>query len=120
MFFVAGISSKIKPKGVAESCICPACGMVSPLHVIHKYMTPHIFFIPTFPFHSEYVATCGNCASIMSIPPEKARAFIRNPGAGLDPRDLTVAQNNVRRVCGSCGGRLYHGQHFCGNCGAPV
>jgi len=120
MFLIAGISSKIKPKGAAEYCACPACGTVSPLHVIHKYMTPHIFFIPTFPFHSEYIATCGNCASIMRVTPEAAKVFIRHPEAGLDPRDLTVMQNNVRNICKSCGEGLGHGQNFCGHCGAAV
>ena len=120
MFFIAGISSKLKPKGSAQNCTCPACGTVSPLHVIHKYMTPHIFFIPTFAFHSEYIATCANCASIMSVMPESAKAFIKDPKAGLDPRGISVTQNNARGICKSCGAKLSRGQNFCGNCGASV
>lgn len=96
MFFVAGILSKIKPAGVITSCACPVCGSTFPLHVIHKYMTPHIFFIPTVHFHSEFIVTCASCASVAALSPEKGRAFRKDPAVTVFPEDLTVLQNNMR------------------------
>ncbi len=95
MFFVGGLSSKLKPAGSAV-CVCPACKAQAELHVIHKYMTPHIFFIPTFRFRSEYIATCGNCASVMSLPSDVGRALERDPGKGLAADELYVIKNNFR------------------------
>lgn len=97
MFFIAGISPKIKPLGMARGCPCPACKSDSPLHVIYKYMTPHIFFIPTFRFHSEYIATCANCASVMELQEEKGHAFRKDPNVRISSGDLRVLQNNWRR-----------------------
>ncbi len=96
MFFVGGISSKLKQAGSA-ACVCPACGVRAQLHVIHKYMTPHIFFIPTFKFRSEYIATCGSCASVMAVPNNAGRGLERDPARGLGPNDLHVIKNNFHR-----------------------
>lgn len=96
MFFVAGISPKIKPLGMTSGCACPACKNISPLHVIYKYMTPHVFFIPTFRFHSEYIATCPNCASVMELQTEKGHAFRKDPDVRIETGDLRVLQNNRR------------------------
>jgi hypothetical protein len=46
-------------------------------------MTPHVFFIPTFKFHSEYGATCGSCASMLGLSDAAGRRLARNPGAGV-------------------------------------
>lgn len=100
MFFVAGISPKIKPLGMAYGCSCPACQNISNLHITHKYLTPHVFFIPTFHFNSEYVATCANCASVMELLKEKGSAFQKNPSTVISPGDLRVLQDNYRRVQG--------------------
>lgn len=96
MFIVAGISPKIIPLGVAIGCTCPACLSVSQLQVIHKYMTPHIFFIPTFRFNSEYIATCSNCASVMELQKEKGHAFQKDASTAISSGDLSVLQNNYR------------------------
>jgi hypothetical protein len=94
MFIIAGISPKIKPLGSIRGCACPACGEAAELAVIHKYMTPHIFFIPTFRFHSEYIATCGHCASILAIDEEKGRMFAKNPETVIRPGDLLTLKSN--------------------------
>jgi hypothetical protein len=96
LFFIMGISPKIKPLGSIRGGVCPACGGAAELALIHKYMTPHIFFIPTFKFHSEYIATCGRCASILALNEEKARMFAKNPDTVIRPQDLRVIKNNMR------------------------
>jgi hypothetical protein len=90
VLLIAGVSPKIKPLGGIRGCACPACGNAAGLALIHKYMTPHIFFIPTFKFHSEYIATCGRCASILALNEEKGRAFAKNHKTVIRPQDLTV------------------------------
>jgi hypothetical protein len=61
-------------------------------------MTPHIFFIPTFKFRSAYIATCGNCASILALDGEKGRAFAKDPHTVIRPGDLAVIKNNTRNM----------------------
>lgn len=97
MFFLVGISNKVKPAGFAHNGLCPACGHTGPLHLTHQYMTPHIFFIPTVRFNSTYLATCPACASVMELAPQKARELRSNPGAPVGPGDLHLVQNNYRR-----------------------
>lgn len=96
MFFIGGIQSKVRAVGVWERAACPVCGERGVLYVINKYMTPHVFFIPTFRFHNEYVATCGACASLFEVSDEKAAALRRGEDVACEPGDLQILQNNRR------------------------
>lgn len=96
MIFLFGIRSQIKPLGNITTCACPACGRSAPLKVIYKYMTPHVFFIPTFRFHREYVAVCGGCASVMALRNEKGRELLQNPAAQISPEDLIILKNHAK------------------------
>ena len=120
VFFLAGIQSKLKPLGVWERAACPVCGAGASLHVIYKYMTPHIFFIPTFRFHREYVASCSSCASMFRVLPEKGNALADGEDAAFSSGDLELLQNNFRPGCPVCGGRNPVGQSYCGRCGAEL
>lgn len=117
MFLLAGISSKVKESGVTGPTPCPACQKVAALHVCHKYMTPHIFFIPTFRFHSSYWATCPFCASIMELDKESGRAVERGERPIVGPSALHILQNNAASRCTHCGQKLAPGAAFCQACG---
>lgn len=116
MIFVAGVSPKLKQTGTAE-CICPACGSAARLHIVKQYSVVTLFFIPVIPFGAEYIATCPVCASVLGLPKEVGRNLERNPGANLDPRDLTVIKSNMGMHCRSCGSRVQQDQNFCPKCG---
>ena len=96
LFFLFGISAKIKPAGIARRGFCPACRQEAPLHLTHKYITPHIFFIPTIRFNSSYVATCPYCASVMGLEPEKMRQIRQNPDTPVYEKDLNIIKDNSR------------------------
>jgi hypothetical protein len=96
MFIIAGISPKLKPLGSIRGGTCPACGETAELAVIHKYMTPPLFCIPTFKFRSEYIVTCGRCASILALSEEKGRSFAKNPDTIIRPHDLRILKSNRR------------------------
>lgn len=120
MFLIAGINNKVKDCGMAPNGRCPVCGREGMLHVSNQYMTPHIFFIPTFRFNSNYIATCGGCASAMQLRKEKGRAVERSQPVQILPDDLQVLQNNATPVCPGCGERLPRGSAFCNRCGAQL
>lgn len=118
MFFIAGISGKVKDVGVLEPCPCPACGDSVSLHVCVKYSTPHIFFIPTFRFGVSYLATCPRCASVMELNPQNGKDLERGRPVSADAYgDLRILQNNCRGRCPRCGAQLVPGHQFCGICG---
>lgn len=117
MFFLAGISSKVKDCGPAPNGTCPVCGASNRLHITTQYMSPHLFFIPLFRFGSSYIATCGHCASVMALEKNKGRALERGQPADILPIDLQVLQNNAVPHCPHCGARLPKGSAFCNYCG---
>lgn len=117
MFFLAGISDKVKDCGTAPNGTCPVCGRSGTLHITTQYMTPHLFFIPLFRFGGNYWATCGHCASMMMLDKHKGKAVERDSSTPILPDDLTVLQNNAAPVCPRCGSRLPRGSAFCNCCG---
>lgn len=120
MFLLAGIHSKTRDLGTADFSRCPVCGEHGSLHVTNQYMTPHIFFIPTFRFRSRYLCTCGRCASLMELSPEVGRRYERSPETPLEPEGMQVLQNNRRPMCPQCGARAESGGSFCSACGARL
>lgn len=120
MFLLMGISGKVKDCGRAEHGVCPVCGKAGTLHITHKYMTPHIFFIPTFRWGSSYLATCASCTSLMELNKEKGKAVARGDEVWLSPEDLRVLQNNAVPLCSHCGARISPGSVYCSQCGGRV
>lgn len=120
MFFLIGVHSKAKACGTATGDRCPACGRMGDLHVTIKYMTLHVFFIPTFRFGSTYLATCSGCASIMELNKLKGKAVERGRPVEILPEDLRLLQNNMAPQCPRCGQRLPKGSAFCNVCGTKL
>ena len=117
MFLLVGVHSKIKDCGRVDRCTCPVCGRTGSLHICNQYMTPHIFFIPTFRFHCKYIATCASCASVMELDVQKGRALEKGRDSRIFPEDLRVLQDNAVTLCPGCGARQPRGNAFCGQCG---
>lgn len=117
MFFIAGIDSKIRECPSVPNTRCPVCSRDVLMHVCNKYMTPTLFFIPTFRFRSSYLATCPACASLMELDAEKGKALERDPGIGISPGDLRVVQDNALPICPRCGRSQPRGASFCNGCG---
>lgn len=120
MFFLAGISSKIKELGSPADAVCGVCGSRDSLHIINQYMTPHFFFIPTFRFGNQYLATCRKCASLMELQKDKGEALRRGERVSIAADDLHVVQDNSQAVCTQCGSTIPRGSSFCNYCGARI
>lgn len=88
MWFIAGISAKIKELPSTKPRRCPVCEEIVRLHVTHRYITPHVFYIPTVKLRSAYQAICPRCAAIMTLHPERGRILERNPRVPIPDRDL--------------------------------
>ena len=117
MFLLMGIDGKVKQCGVAHNAQCPVCFSHGTLHICNQYLTPHIFFIPTFRLRSRYLATCAHCASLMEVEKDTGRAFERDPDTVISAESMHVQQNNMRPRCASCGAQVSPGQNFCPHCG---
>ena len=119
MFFIAGISNKVKETGQTD-CICPACDRSVQMHICNQYSTPHIFFIPTFRYNQHYFATCPSCASVMELDREKGKSFERDPDRRFCAEDFHILRNNRRARCSACGSIVSQEHNYCPNCGGRL
>lgn len=119
MFLLIGVSPKIKQTG-SFSCNCPACGQASSFYACKQYSSLNLFFIPVLPFGAEYIATCGNCTSVVGFHKEKGRAHERDPYLPFQTQDLEILRNNAGPVCPGCSARVDRSQNFCPNCGRQL
>lgn len=120
MFFIAGIKSKVKNHGIIKAK-CPACSSSDTLYLLNYYMTPHIFFIPTFRFNCSYSAVCIHCNSVMLLDKEKGRAVEKGVASELTRDDFTIKTNNFSLpVCPNCGNNPAKNAVFCQHCGAKL
>ena len=118
MFFVAGIHNKMQNLGMRGQCSCPCCAHQGTMHLSHSYLTPHLFFIPTFRFRSQFLLTCPQCASVMALDNALGERLRRNPSVVVSAAEMRVTQNNHRSFCPQCGTALAAGDRFCKNCGS--
>lgn len=122
MFFIGffGIDSKVKPAGyLAVTGGCPCCGSGQKLHLARRYQYFHAFFIPLVKFHSSYLATCPDCASVFEVSEAAGSDCEKNGTAQCGESELNLLQNNLRPRCKGCGTALSGDEHFCPSCGRP-
>lgn len=120
MFFIAGIHSKVKDLGIIANSTCPICKKRGTLHLFHKYITPHVFFIPTFKLHNDYFAICTSCAAVVTVPPEKGRAIAAGRDMPLGSGGLHKMYKDNINFCRFCGEKLDVHRNYCGNCGKKL
>ncbi len=119
MFFVAGLSPKLKQIGnVAGEC--PACGARDKLFLIRQRQALSVFFIPVLQFGGGYLATCGQCASVIELQPQAGKRAEQDPGTVLSAHEMQVIKNNAGPRCSQCGRRIYPDQSYCPGCGQKL
>ena len=119
MFFILGTSAKTDPLGTV-GCACPRCGRGGPFSLCKSYQYLHLFFLPIFRFHVQYLATCPGCASVYLVDPEAGKAVERGQRDSLSAAELTLVRGNDSPVCPRCGARNPAGSAYCCRCGSPL
>ena len=115
MFFLAGIHNKMQDLGMRGQCSCPCCAHQGTMHLSHSYLTPHLFFIPTFRFRSQFLLTCPQCASVMQLDTQLGKGLQNGRPVRPAYGELRILQDNFAGRCPQCGGLLIPGHQFCGN-----
>ena len=116
MFFILGTNAKTEPLGTV-ACPCPRCGRGTVLSLCKSYQYLHLFFLPIFRFHVQYIATCPGCASVYQVETGAGRAVERGERNSLSPHELTLLRSNNSPLCPRCGARNPAGSTFCNQCG---
>ena len=85
MFFIMGSDGKVQQLGNV-SAVCSRCGRRS-FSLCKSYEYIHLFFIPVFRYHVQYIATCPGCASVYAVDPEAGKEVEKGrlaelPGVG--------------------------------------
>jgi len=120
MFFIVGVNPRLRPLGAANG-VCPACkNEGGQLHIVKQHQSLSVFFLPLFSFGSDYIATCGSCASVMSLEGKTGKRLEKDPSMPIPPGDLQVVKNNNLPRCRGCGRRASFGYSFCPGCGGGL
>lgn len=119
MFFIIGTNGKTVSLG-AVSGSCPRCGFHGSLSLCKTYEYFHLFFIPIFRFHVQYIATCPGCASVYLVEQAVGKAIERGERNSLSPADMTLLRGNSSAVCPRCGAQNPPGSAFCNRCGTSL
>lgn len=119
MFLIAGIHPKLDRLGnVAGEC--PVCSARDKLFLLKQSQALRLFFVPVFRFGGKYLATCGQCASVMELPKEAGRRVERDSSVTLSARELRVLKNNAGPRCPQCGRRTCREHAHCPDCGQTL
>jgi len=120
MFFIVGVNPRLRPLCAAHGA-CPACGKeVGHMHITKQCQSLSVFFVPLVSFGADYIATCGNCASVMSLNRKTGKQLEKDPSMPLGPYDLQVVKNNNQPRCAGCGRRANSSYSFCPGCGGRL
>ena len=122
MFFIGifGSDSKVVPVGQISGVVCPVCGKTVSMSVCRSYSYIHFFFIPVIKYHSVYIATCPQCASVFELSAETGKQIQHGGLAEARPGDLKLLRSNLVPRCPACGAAQSEDSLFCNKCGATL
>ncbi|MDL2232940.1 zinc ribbon domain-containing protein [Ruminococcaceae bacterium OttesenSCG-928-L11] len=95
MFRFVGIHAKLRHVCNTAPSPCPHCERPVSFRVDLHYVTPHIFYIPTFRIHPKYVAVCPRCGTVFALNAEKGRLLEQRPKRPLGPGDLSPPERQL-------------------------
>lgn len=118
MFFIMGSDGKVQQLGSIPGT-CSRCGRQGMFSLCKSYEYIHLFFIPVFRYHVQYIATCPGCASVWAVDPEAGKAAEKGRLDSLPASALTLLRSvdAVPGTCPRCGARNPQGSVFCNQCG---
>lgn len=121
MFFIMGSDGKVQPLGNV-SAACARCGRRGMFSLCKSYQYIHLFFIPVFRYHVQYIATCPGCASVYEVEKEAGKAVEKGQLTALPSSALTLLRGNSGGggVCPRCGAANPQGSVFCNQCGGRL
>lgn len=121
MFFIMGSDGKVQPLGDV-SAACARCGRRGMFSLCKSYQYIHLFFIPVFRYHVQYIATCPGCASVWAVDPEAGRAVEKGRLAELPASAMTLIRGTdaAPGACPRCGAQNPQGSLFCNRCGGRL
>lgn len=121
MFFIMGSDAKIKQLGPVGA-VCPGCGGSFTFSLCKSFSYIHLFFIPIFRWHVQYIATCPGCAAVYEVAPEAGKAAEKGRLAALPSSALSLIRGGGRDPgsCPRCGGMNPPGSAFCNRCGTRL
>lgn len=121
MFFIMGSNAKIQQLGPVGA-VCPGCGRSLIFSLCKSFSYVHLFFIPIFRYHVQYIATCPGCAAVYAVDPEVGKAAEKGRLTTLPSSALSLIRGGGRNpgICPHCGGSNPPGSAFCNRCGGRL
>lgn len=123
MFFIMGSDGKVQQLGNV-SAVCSRCGRQGSFSLCKSYEYIHLFFIPVFRYHVQYIATCPGCASVYAVDPEAGKEVEKGRLAELPASALTLIRSTGAApgpgLCPHCGAQNPQGSVFCNQCGGRL
>lgn len=88
MFFIMGISQKMKELGFSSPIECPGCGRYSSFLVFMTYTYLSLFFIPIFRWNKRYFVRSLCCGRVYEVDRENAMRILTKDNVTVDPGHL--------------------------------
>lgn len=122
LFFIGvfGADAKVAPVGELQNAACPVCTGRCNMAVVKRYNYFHAFFIPLFKWGKGYLATCGCCASMMELNPEKGQELERTGHCNVNQEDFHIIRDNNTGRCPNCKAFNPPGSRYCNSCGSSL
>lgn len=123
MFFIFGISSKVKHLDFLQTKICKNCGKFGRLNLFMSYTYFSLFFIPIIRWGVNYHILTSCCGTAYLLDKELGKRIMRGESVQITDADLQHEENpnsSMKNLCPDCSCELQNGYEFCPKCGKKL
>lgn len=121
MFFIFGISPRVKEVGERTPVKVHSCGAFGGYQLYEQKTSLSLFFLPVFSWNKTYLAESTCCHRRYRVDPEAAKEYLAGRASGIPESALEpLGVYRDEKICPNCGKIMDIDDSYCSNCGTPL